>query len=506
MTKGKIVPTSSAAKAGTVVRSSPNLSTDFPATPTGYPYKDAFDFINGKRVDDEVPVGLHRVHDKLYDLREFKHPGGDLWLNLTKKTDITELFETHHIDYGKATKMLAQYEVQRVGAAPLPPRRSLLTFNTDGFYATLREKVFQQHKDVHYLGPALLATRMADILVVASLCMTIASGFMSRHNTTAAAALALAAGILNGFFIGIGHNFLHQRSNFRRFYLELSGFSTAEFRMHHALSHHPYTNTCLDAEVCSLLPEISFFPMKKGWVEKLTAIIMLPLICAFGIPFKLTLRLLQIALNTWPGELEEKVAQLIPMVQLLLLSHSILPSETGLLLWLLMFSATSGLFLWWNFLNGPHFNDECWHQGDTLDCTDWGILQIQTTTERSEMSSRDTLLNNLLNIPTFGLHHLHHLFPTIDATELTKLVPLFDAHCVEHGVVFQTMDNKSLAEGLFRCIITAYEQPNTRTRNGVYSAGTDTDTDTGDSNSNSADSGSKNRNGSESRNRSKKMA
>merc|ERR1712032_794456 len=32
-----------------------------------------------------------------------------------------------------------------------------------------------------------------------------------------------------------------------------------------------------------------------------------------------------------------------------------------------MLTATSSLFLMGNFLTGPHFNDQCWHQGDTLD-------------------------------------------------------------------------------------------------------------------------------------------
>ena len=42
--------------------------------------------------------------------------------------------------------------------------------------------------------------------------------------------------------------------------LRCAGFSSCEFRMHHALSHHPYTNTVMDAELNQLLPEVSFFP------------------------------------------------------------------------------------------------------------------------------------------------------------------------------------------------------------------------------------------------------
>ena len=87
--------------------------------------------------------------------------------------------------------------------------------------------------------------------------------------------------------------------------------------------------------------------------------------------------------------------------------------------------------------------------------------QVQGNTERTDLP-RD----NFVNIVAFGLHHLHHLFPTIDAFELAKLVPLFRQHCDEWGVTFSTMTNAQLAAGLDKCI--AGYDPNNRTRNGVY--------------------------------------
>jgi len=242
--------------------------------------------------------------------------------------------------------------------------------------------------------------------------------------------------------------------------------------MHHALSHHPFTNTTLDAEMNSLLPNINFFPAKKSMQDRLVAGLTLVVACTVAIPLKQCQRVVKIALGTWPGDFEDKVAQVIPLFQLILLANFTLMSESlgravGLLL--LMQAATSSFFLWLNFISGPHFNDECWHQGDTLDSTDWGILQVQTSVERSELPSAENITPiNLFNTLTFGLHQLHHLFPTIDAVHLTTLVPLFEEHCREHGVLFITMSNAALAAGLWRCIISAYEVPNLRTRNGIH--------------------------------------
>jgi fatty acid desaturase len=455
-------------RAGTNVRMEPNLTTDFPLTPTGWPYKDPYDFIDGKRVDDQVPKHLHRVHDKLYDLKTFEHPGGILWLDLTRGTDITELFETHHLNYQKATTVLAKHEVQ--SGAPLPLRRSLLTFHKDGFYATFREKVWKKFSKTAQLGPSTSAVIFADTMAVISTGLIYLAGTYVATSMQLAICTTVLVGIVNGFFIGIGHNFMHQKTNFRRFYMDISGFSCAEFRMHHALSHHPFTNTPLDAEINSLLPlGVSFFSCKKTLTDKIRAGIALPLLITFGIPIKQLSRFVRISTGTWRGEREDRIAQLIPIIQFILFTNCNFDHfSSGLVLWLLMLVVTSSVFLWGNFLNGPHFNDECWHQGDTLDSTDWGILQVQTSVERSELSSKDNIFANLFNIVTFNFHHLHHLFPTIDATFLSQLDSLFEEHCQEHNVVFSTMDNYSLARGLYRCIISAYDEPNDRTRNGIY--------------------------------------
>ena len=57
-------------------------------------------WLNNKVIDDGIGKNLWRIHDDLYDLSEFKHPGGDQWIRLTKGTDITEAFEVAHVFKG----------------------------------------------------------------------------------------------------------------------------------------------------------------------------------------------------------------------------------------------------------------------------------------------------------------------------------------------------------------------------------------------------------------------
>ena len=63
------------------------------------------------RVKDDNCNGLWRIHDTLYDLSSFKHPGGQDWITLTKGTDITEAFETMHIQNISST-MLEKFKVE----------------------------------------------------------------------------------------------------------------------------------------------------------------------------------------------------------------------------------------------------------------------------------------------------------------------------------------------------------------------------------------------------------
>ena len=61
--------------------------------------KTASRWLKFKAKDDDIGPGLWRIHDGLYDLRDFveKHPGGAEWISMTEGQDITEAFEAAHI-------------------------------------------------------------------------------------------------------------------------------------------------------------------------------------------------------------------------------------------------------------------------------------------------------------------------------------------------------------------------------------------------------------------------
>jgi cytochrome b involved in lipid metabolism len=117
---------------------SSSISSKFPSASP----KSVNQWLQRKKLDDNAE-GLWRVHDKLYDLINFiqRHPGGADWLQLTQGTDITELFETHHIG-DKAEMLLHSFYVRDAKE----PRNSRITFCEDGFYKSLKNKVADNMK------------------------------------------------------------------------------------------------------------------------------------------------------------------------------------------------------------------------------------------------------------------------------------------------------------------------------------------------------------------------
>ena len=82
--------------------------------PTGRdtPLLSATGWLAGKREDDQTD-GLWRIHDNLYDLTNFDHPGGEFFIEMGRGTDCTELFESSHPNMEKVSKLLKKLFVRK---------------------------------------------------------------------------------------------------------------------------------------------------------------------------------------------------------------------------------------------------------------------------------------------------------------------------------------------------------------------------------------------------------
>lgn len=403
--------------------------------------KSAVSWMEGKRVDDDVGP-YWRVHDKIYDLEKFidKHPGGKDWLLTTRGTDITEAFESSHIS-ASAEKILSKYYLKDAAT----PRVSPYTFHDDGFFRTFKRKVRPVLQKVGR-GPDWRMILIQDGLALAFVALTMAA--VLRESFLAAA----LGGVVLAMMSMCAHNFFHQKDNWRMYLFDLTLFSSHDWRISHALSHHLFTNTIYDFEISVLEPFFEFLPKaNKTWLQRYGSYFYS--VALFPVFFYLE------ALKKWKmiafGEQKMRPENTLPICELAVFCAFVSSSWTGLKLWLVMHCACS---VWFSFigLTAAHHHPDIYHEGDAMrDNPDWGLCQLDAVRDRMEVTG-----NLFLVSTTFGDHSLHHLLPTVDHSKLEYLYPAFFETCKEFNIPFQFVRQWELVCGKY--LQLANVTPNTR--------------------------------------------
>ncbi|XP_037068391.1 cytochrome b5-related protein-like [Pollicipes pollicipes] len=347
---------------------------------------------------------------------------------------------------GTPERLLAQHHVR----AAHQPRNAPYTFLEDGFYRTLKRRAAPVLRRLG-TGPGLATRVIADTCVGAFLAASAASVLLRSP------LLALAAGGALMLAIGTGHNFLHQRDNWRMFYLDLSFLSSAEWRVSHALSHHMFPNTLYDLEVTQLEPLVLFFTHAKSRLRRGLGHLVLyhiPILLTFFVEgLKRTLRWLR-------GEQRPRPENILPLLHLLLLTMlASLPAQPAgggwlaaaaraLPLWALTHASASYLFLTVGFA-AAHHHPSIFHDGDVpLASLDWGLQQLDAVGDRKAVRGSLPLVLTL-----FGDHGLHHMFPTVDHAKLASLYGVFEEVCAEFGVRYRYFSLREMFGGQYQQMV-----------------------------------------------------
>ena len=248
----------------------------------------------------------------------------------------------------------------------------------------------------------------------------------------------MGAGVTLTLLVGVGHNFLHQKDNWRMYLLDIPLLSSAEFRVSHALSHHMFPNTAMDLEVTMLEPVIFFLTHDKRR-RGIADAILYHSILLFGLPFEGMKRVLR-----WTrGEQRPRPENALPLLHVLLLTVCCLLSDgawqelsasllRALSLWAITIATCSYTFLTLG-LAAAHHHPRLYHDGDKpLEERDWGLQQLDAVGDRTAVCGSPFLI-----LTTFGDHGLHHLFPTVDHGQLSHLYDVFERTCEEFGVRYR---------------------------------------------------------------------
>ncbi|KAL1140757.1 hypothetical protein AAG570_000687 [Ranatra chinensis] len=379
------------------------------------------------RREDDGAEGLWRIHDSLYDLNEWieSHPGGRFWIETTKGTDITEAFESHHLSDNPEAILPKFFAKKATG-----PRNSPFTFNKDGFYHTLKAKVKNHLANVKN-GPATPTKIISDTLAGTTIILSILAGYYCNYLIGIAAAVFLTGTVITG------HNFFHQRNNWRMYYFNLSLMSARDWRISHALSHHLYPNTIHDLEVSMFEPFFQWLPKpNKTLFARYVSWLYAPIVYTLIYHTQYISRAL-----TNPDGMYEFVPLVIPGAMMIIGGVNLLAS---FVMWNFILFTSSFIFGCIG-LNAAHHHPEIFHDGDVPRADrDWGLFQLDAVRDRLEIKGILPLV-----ITLFGDHSLHHLFPTLDHCHLVELYPILEDTCKEFGYDFKFTTISDLVQGQF---------------------------------------------------------
>jgi len=231
------------------------------------PLPSAYDWVTSKQKIDDLTAGdsnkfLWRIHDKLYDFSTFhNHPGGFTLLSMTRNTDITELFESCHVNIAKAEALLQKYLVADCKKDKVR-NSAVFTFQEKGFYKVLRKKVHEKLSQVRPLSYFHTSAVVHDCLLLLFLVLWIFLVTVDTSSCAVVLGLEIGTGAVLGTLGVCAHTFYHLADTWRTYTLDLSGYSSYEWRISHVLSHHVFPNSVMDYEVMAFEPFLFFLPYR----------------------------------------------------------------------------------------------------------------------------------------------------------------------------------------------------------------------------------------------------
>ncbi|XP_045494026.1 cytochrome b5-related protein-like [Colias croceus] len=400
-------------------------------------FKDPVQWLTGKALDDGAE-GLWRIHDKLYDFSSFmkNHPGGEEWLELTKGTDITEAFESHHLN-PSTERLLAKFYIRDAQM----PRNSPFTFKKDGFYRTLKRAVYKELKRMP-VEAYKTADRITDGLFISLLCSS--SVASSAINYWLALFWSLVAALSLTLLTVTCHNFIHRRTNWRMYLFNLSMWSYRDFRVSHVLSHHLYTNTLMDAELSTLEPVLIYNPRadkplhaRMGFI---TQYAFFPFLFMISFIKRFLSAFLRRGFFKAHYRWHDAIGFTLPFIMWLTSGASCFHV---LCTWIWI-NCTGSLLFFLIAVNAAHHHPDAIKDGDqpSNETPDWGEHQVEALLDRKDINS-----NTFAVITLFGDHALHHMFPTLDHGDLKYLHPIFLELCEKYQANYRVSTQFQLVVG-----------------------------------------------------------
>lgn len=374
-----------------------------------------------KIFNEKIPSNCVGIHGNLYEINNFDHPGGNTFIEINKGCDITVLFETHHINYNLAYNSLKN--LNKIGTY-----KQDIFYNYSSYYY-FRNKVlniFQNKK-------SRLMNNFSRYCLISYICLGSFTYYKMLKYTYDNLDIffipiclinSLVCSILGGF----GHNGIH-KLNFSSLLLDWNGLSSLEWLLEHVHSHHMYTNTIYDHDAISMIPFLNWLPSKNKSIFGTYGKHLIFSIAELIVPIQGNLihrfRWSILFNNKYPIWL--KFAPIIFVIRILLHINyqGIIFGIVNLSMCLII---AGYYFAYLAHLNHINLNNKNYDKINNLDFI-----------EHQMENTNDLKINNYFTHLFLHLNkqNMHHLFPTIDHSQLYKVYDLLNDYKL------QNINNKS---------------------------------------------------------------
>ena len=359
-------------------------------------------------LNTEIPNDCIGIHGKIYNVNNFNHPGSNTFIEINKGSDITTLFETHHINYKFANNVLNKLTI--IGT--YYPKINY-DFNK---YRNLRQKIFNKFTTKKSRSMNNISKYSLVGYITIGLCLhynLLQYNFSNIETSfTSFTSLCLLSSLVNCILGGYGHNGVHKLL-YSSLLLDWNGLSSLEWLLEHVHSHHMYTNTIYDHDAISMEPFLNWIPSNTNSIFSVNGKHLIFLIAELVVPiqgnFINKFRWSIFFNNKYPRWL-----RLAPFIFILrILSHILYQGILfGLINLIICLIIAGYYFAYLAHLNHVNFNNK---NHDSLDNLDFIEHQIKNT---NDIKINENLSSIFLNL---NKQKMHHLFPIIDHSQLNKL-------------------------------------------------------------------------------------
>ena len=396
------------------------------------------------------------IHNKIYDLTDFSHPGGREILELCKnEPDCTALFESYHAfcDMGKIQTIMKQYEV---GTSNI---QSMFLFKPDGFYQTCKSRVKKL-----FTNRAKSKANYDWIKTVtsSSLLFLVCQYFMLFHQS-APAIIKIPFSILSGItLISLGYNVLHDGSHHGiTQYPVINALSSKVIQSllllnhrlwsyHHCIRHHQYTgNIDMDPDMRNSTPFFRKSTKLEPKIQEVTTSWIGTKLGLFNCIFPGTMLGQSLLYHLkwvrkgwlWKMRLPDSFGNYEDIFQYML-SICFIWIEiyyAGLVYFLLHLIGTNIGFFIGSAPDHDMFVTHMEIEEDDKTLKDWGEIQVRHSANFCNSYSFFTKFYGGINYQIE-----HHLFPTLNNHYLKKISKIVKKCCEEFDIPYNHVDNPLL--------------------------------------------------------------